>query len=347
MGIYRREGTPFYWFNFRFKGQRIRESSGTADREEAEQAEAKRKRDLWEQERLGVKASRLWDYAVTDYLAAMPDSDNKRNTVRTLRWLDKFLGGTPLAAIDRAKLTEIQKAKGGKPSTVNRVVGVVITILRCAVRWEWIDHAPTIEQVRNPATRSSRLTYATRAQVQKLLAELPKHQIPMVIFALETGLRRSNVTQMEWTDVDLDRKLAWVWPDKAKEGSGIPVPLSPVAVDTLRAQQDLHPTFAFVYRGRPVAQTATKAWRGACKRAGLPAGFRWHDLRHTWASWHRQDGTPLHVLKELGGWKDDRMVARYAHLGADHLAEFATKHLSLDTKTATVAMARAGEKSSK
>jgi site-specific recombinase XerD len=59
-------------------------------------------------------------------------------------------------------------------------------------------------------------------------------------------------------------------------------------------------------------------------RAGI-TDFRWHDLRHTWASWHIQQGTPLHVLQELGGWSDIRMVQRYAHLSTDHLAVYAER----------------------
>ena len=55
--------------------------------------------------------------------------------------------------------------------------------------------------------------------------------------------------------------------------------------------------------------------------AGI-ADFRWHDLRHSWASWHVQAGTPLHVLQELGGWESVEMVRRYAHLSSDHLAEY-------------------------
>jgi Phage integrase family len=53
--------------------------------------------------------------------------------------------------------------------------------------------------------------------------------------------------------------------------------------------------------------------------------FCWHDLRHTWASWHVQGGTPLHVLQELGGWFSHSMVQRYAHLAADHLAPWAER----------------------
>jgi len=60
------------------------------------------------------------------------------------------------------------------------------------------------------------------------------------------------------------------------------------------------------------------------KRAGIE-DFRWHDLRHTWASWHRMQGTPTHELQQLGGWKTGAMVERYAHLAPDHLANAAAR----------------------
>ena len=60
------------------------------------------------------------------------------------------------------------------------------------------------------------------------------------------------------------------------------------------------------------------------KRAGI-TNFRWHDLRHTWATWHRQAGTPTHELQRLGGWRSAVMVERYAHLARDHLARAATR----------------------
>ncbi len=81
----------------------------------------------------------------------------------------------------------------------------------------------------------------------------------------------------------------------------------------------------FVYHGRPVYQTVTEAWRKALRRARI-SDFRWHDLRHTWASWHVQRGTPLQVLKELGGWETLEMVQRYAHLSADHMTQWVQSH---------------------
>jgi integrase len=80
----------------------------------------------------------------------------------------------------------------------------------------------------------------------------------------------------------------------------------------------------FAYKGSPVLKAGGNAWKKALNRASIK-NFRWHDLRHTWASWHVQAGTPLNVLQELGGWSDYTMVLRYAHLAPEHLAEYASK----------------------
>ena len=84
----------------------------------------------------------------------------------------------------------------------------------------------------------------------------------------------------------------------------------------------------FQLPGKPVTQLSTKAWYAALKRAGI-SDFRWHDLRHTWASWHAQGGTPLFAPQELGGWESAEMVRRYAHLAADHLAPYTERLCAL------------------
>ena len=107
-----------------------------------------------------------------------------------------------------------------------------------------------------------------------------------------------------------------------KARKAIPVPLNGEAVIVVRRQAGKHLDRVFTYKGRPVTRANNHAWRKALVRAGIE-NFRWHDLRHTWASWHVQQGTPLHVLQELGGWSDYEMVRRYAHLSVEHLAEYA------------------------
>ena len=133
-----------------------------------------------------------------------------------------------------------------------------------------------------------------------------------------------NVVELGWTQIDLENRRAWIHADQAKSQRAIAVPLNSEAMVVLREQQDQHPTRVFVYEGKPVTRANNHAWRKALQRADI-ADFRWHDLRHTWASWHVQAGTPLNVLQELGGWATMEMVLRYAHLGADHLAEHAER----------------------
>ena len=169
------------------------------------------------------------------------------------------------------------------------------------------------------ATR--RVRWLRHEEAEHLLQELPAHLRAMAKLSLETGLRKSNVTGLQWSQVDLVRRCAWIHPDQAKARKAIAVPLSAAAVIVLREQIGVHAEFVFAFRGKPISQVNTKAWRQALERTGI-TNFRWHDLRHTWASWHVQAGTPLHVLQELGGWESVEMVRRYAHLSTDHLAEY-------------------------
>lgn len=202
-----------------------------------------------------------------------------------------------------------------KPSTINRYLNLLRAVLNAAVSWRWLAFVPKVPHVKD---RAKRVRFLTWAEAMRLLQELPPHLSEMAMFSLETGLRRSNVTYLTWSQVDLRGRLAWIHADQSKGRRSIPVPLSPTACSILERNRGTHREYVFTYRGEPVKQTSTKAWRAALDRAGIK-NFRWHDLRHTWASWHAQAGTPVHVLRELGGWSDDRMVKNYAHLSVQHL----------------------------
>ena len=91
-----------------------------------------------------------------------------------------------------------------------------------------------------------------------------------------------------------------------------------MALSVLLKQIGKHPTRVFIFFGEPITQVNTKAWTAALKRAGIE-NFKWHDLRHTFATWHRQAGTPTHELQRLGGWKTGAMVERYAHVAPEAL----------------------------
>jgi integrase len=155
-------------------------------------------------------------------------------------------------------------------------------------------------------------------------------------FSLATGLRKSNVTKLEWSQVDLKRKVAWIHADQAKSRKPIGVPLNRKPMQVLNAPRGKHPKRVFSYGCKSVNSANTKAWRTALKKAGIE-DFRWHDLRHTWASWHVQNGTPLSVLRELGGRSDIQMVLKYAHLAPEHLAQHAENICDIQKMTSNVA----------
>ena len=157
-----------------------------------------------------------------------------------------------------------------------------------------------------------------------MLNELPEHQREMVLFALATGLRQGNVVRLEWPQVNMELRHAWVQATHSKNRHPISVPLNEIAMGVLERQLGKHSKRVFTYKGKPIVWANTKHWRAALKRAGIE-NFRWHDLRHTWATWQRQAGTPTHELQRLGGWRTGAMVERYAHLAPDHLAFAASR----------------------
>jgi integrase len=124
--------------------------------------------------------------------------------------------------------------------------------------------------------------------------------------------------------VDLARGVAFIPGGETKTRKAIPVPLSGNAKELL-ASIEHDESVEFVFRdhlGRSPIGSPKTAWAKACKRAGIP-GFRFHDLRHTWAAWHTMNGTPPVILKELGGWSSLAMVERYSALNPGHLSEWA------------------------
>ena len=140
------------------------------------------------------------------------------------------------------------------------------------------------------ASRSRRRSACRRSANRRLRQELPEHLADMALFSVPTGLRQANVKDLEWQYVDIDRMHLWIPGSKHKNGKPHSVPLNEMALSVLRKLQGRHPTRVFTFRGEPVVQVSTLAWRKALERAVI-ADFRWHDLRHTFATWHRQAGT--------------------------------------------------------
>jgi integrase len=303
-------------------GEIIRRTTGTSDRKQAQEFHDTLKAELWRTAKLGEKPIRTWDEAAYQWLIEKEGKATIDDDAAKIRWLTESFRGKTLGELTRAFVMKVTSVKSN--STANRYTALVRSIMNQAKReWQWIDTVPAYFMRKEPKRRVRSLTHV---QVQTLLLELPQHQRDLVIFALCTGLRQGNVKSLTWAQVDFDMRTAFI--HVTKNGEPLGVPLNDTAMSVLQRIKDSREETlpwqpVFMYRGKSLKQVNTKAWRSALLRAGIK-DFRWHDLRHVWATWHVQNGTPLFALQEMAGWKSESMVRRYAYLSPEHLRKFTT-----------------------
>jgi len=319
--LYRRPDSPYWWIKLpKIQGEirPLYRSTGTANKRDAQRMHDKLTAERWKVHNLGVRPERTWDDATQKWLEETSHKRTHAWDKAIIRWLQPYLGGLVLTSINREVLDAVRsaRAKGVKPSTVNRYLALVRAVLRRACdEWEWLDRVPKVGMLQQSTGRVRSLT---REEFARLIGELPQHLADMAVFSVATGLRQSNVTRLQWRQVSLERRHLWVGAEQHKNGHAHSVPLNEAAMEVLERRRGDHRIYVFTYGGLPIRQVSTKAWRNALERAGIQ-DFRWHDLRHTFATWHREEGTPTWELQRLGGWKTASMVERYAHVGADGL----------------------------
>ncbi|MDR5019812.1 site-specific integrase [Yersinia rochesterensis] len=343
-------------------GKRVKQSLGTEDKRQAQELHDRLKSEQWRIERLGDFPDVTFDDACLRWLEEKAhkkslDADKGRIGF----WLIHFQG-VLLKSISEAKIyAAVSKMTNRKHrdnweskasslrkrgdvvepfvevpvsiSTKAKHLALMKAIMRAAERdWKWIERGPVIKV---PQERGKRVRWLEPHEAIRLINECSEPLKSIVVFALATGLRRSNIVDLQWQDVDLQRKVAWIHPEESKSGQAIGVALNDTACRLLRDQVGNHKKWVFVHQKSSTKSDGTKAaevrkmrvdgntaWRLALKRAGID-NFRFHDLRHTWASWLVQAGVPLTVLQEMGGWESIEMVQRYAHLAPRHLSAHA------------------------
>lgn len=323
MSLYKRAGSPHYWCRFTLGGRRVRQSTGTEDRKAAEEYEHRLQGRIWRETRLGERTG-TWDQAVKKWNEQRTARASTKHRDREITdWFSIAIGRLPLSSINSDVIDSAKKRliQDRAPATTNRYLAVMRAVLRAAVNWGWLQHAPQIQMFPLSETEPR---FITREQFARLLAELPPHMKPVAQFAVLTGLRTANIRELIWSRVDLERAHVWIPAQSTKGGRAIGIALSEDAVNVLKGIKRAEgQDRVFLYEGRPVSNAYGKrAWRHACKRAEL-AGLRFHDLRHTWASWLMQAGVPPYAIQSLGGWASPKMVERYAHLSPEHLKQYA------------------------
>lgn len=310
-----------WWIDLRHRRGRVRRSTCTSDKDAAQRQHDELKARLWQ--------SRAQGRTLADALLVWVDERPRgASELRALRQIRKEYKDRTLIEVTPASLLDTWGSK--KPATYNRLVNIIRSAMAMAVARGWIEAAPAYPRRKPPPVVER---WLTADEWDAVYAELAPHLKPMALFAVSTGLRWSNVAGLTWDRVDLRRKLAWIPASSAKGGAALSIPLSTAAIQALQAAGERRTGYVFTDGESPPTSPKT-GWNAAVRRAEIPHA-RWHDLRHTWASWHVMAGTPLPVLQRLGGWATASMVQRYAHLAPSHVAEFAGNAKPFRHKKAT------------
>lgn len=255
---------------------------------------------------------------------------SRKPRVAHLRWWDRVLGTVRLSDVRRRDIVEcmrrLEKTKTHTgtlmaPATRNRYLGTLRHAWGIALKeWEWVSENPLSGmQLKEPRGRVRFLSEQERdALLAACKASRERRLYPLVVLALATGARQQELLSLRFRDIDLERRVAILDATKNDERRAVPLSAPAVAVlSELKGDQDENRLIFANRRGR--APYPRYAFLQACEVAGLE-DFRFHDLRHTAASYLAMSGASLVELATILGHKTLAMVKRYAHLTDQHSA---------------------------
>lgn len=323
-GIFERpKGSGTWWVRYADQNGKLhREKAGPKGL--ARELYEKRKTEVREgkffSDRIGRQRVVLFNELAQDFLDySRAEKRSLKNDVSRMKPLLKAFGGKPAASVSLADVERFKwdlQQKSLLPATVKHHLDLLRAVYNRAMRLNKVQQNP-MKGMKPVKINNSRVRYLTDAEEARLFVALPKHLHPIVELALLTGLRRSNLLGLEWKNVDL---VAGVYTIPiSKSGEALRLPFHPRALEILAGLPKNGP-YVFPKRNGKPRRAIDSAFRKAVRRAAIP-NFKYHDLRHTWASRLAMAGVDLVTIKELGGWKTLKMVLRYAHLSPTHLRE--------------------------
>lgn len=254
----------------------------------------------------------------------------KKGTRRTYRsnaknWMMNF----PRLHLDEvnrsvlARFVSARKDKGVTDTTIRRDIAFLGTVFSMAMSWGWVETNPVTALSKKFLKESPpRTRFLTRREFDRLHAAASETLKPQIVLAVETGMRKEELLGLTIDAIDLRRREIHL--QETKTNSPRRVPLSDVAIATISdliARPGRPPSrFLFCKPDGTRILCNKKGFRAACDRAAI-VDFRFHDLRHTFASWWVQSGGDLYKLSRVLGHRTLQMSARYGHLRTDDLHE--------------------------
>ncbi len=312
---------PVWWISFVYNGKRFRQSTETGNRKLAQQIEDKVRTEVVQGkwfERLPGE-DKTFKEMMQKYLA---EHASKKASAKDFAGYSKnlaaFFGDCILTDITPKVINQYKMKRredGVKPATINRELAAMKKAFNLALKeWEWVRENPVMK-VAMEVENNKRDRWLRDDEEKRLLGACPGWLRELVIFALNTGMRLSEILELNWRDVNLSRRTVTVV--KSKNGEKRTIPLNETALEMLRAKsvkrsiktELVFPSQVYTMMSR---HNVSRAFRNVVKKAYVE-DFRFHDLRHSFATRVVQAGKDLYKVQSLLGHKTAAMTQRYAH----------------------------------
>ena len=323
MGLYLRGSV--WWMSFinPNTGKQVRRSTETEDEERAKRIFDKIKGQIAE----GKWFERLpgEDIKFREMMQRYLDNHSSRNKAPSSHKRDKSIIKNLNAAFGDCYLTEIRsrdvadykgmrRQEGASPRTVNYELTVMGHAFSLAIKeWEWVKGNP-VSRVSKERVHNQIERWLTDEEEKRLLQVSPKWLQDIIVFAINTGFRQSEILDLKWSQIDFDRRTVTI--SEQKNRGVDTLPLNHTIMNLLKDRKAVTRDAAHVFPNnnweRKKNRNLLKAFYTAIKKAKI-VKFRFHDLRHTFATRLVQSGVDLYAVQKLGRWKNTSMVMRYAH----------------------------------
>ena len=329
MGLFKRKNSPYYFMKFQANGVRIYESTKTKNRKLAEEIYLNRRAEII----AGIEPVRRFkieDITFSElsskYLEYIPGRLRSYPSQKVLiNKLVKVFGNIKLNAIDIVSIEKMQSniiADDLSAAYANRLTAAVKRMFTKAYEWELIseDVLKRIRKVKLLKGEVKRLRYLSSNEIETLISACGKEIKPIVITALNTGMRKSEILHLTWDRVDLKNRIILL--DKTKNGERREIPINQTLLNTLSdIVRNIKTDYVF-YNPETLKPYCDikKSFTGALRKAHI-IDFHFHDLRHTFASRLVMSGVDLATIQKLLGHKTINMTLRYAHLSNIHLKD--------------------------
>lgn len=322
MGLYKRGA--IWWVCLTHEGRKIRKSLDVKDKKTAERIYHKLMCNLVEGVWFSGASAEAKRATITTLLQRYVEErtplkslqSQRRDMACMQRFVDRF-GAVNIQGLqprDVVVYKTDRRREGAAPATINKELGLLRHAYNVAIKeWQWTDRNP-VACVSLERVRPHRERWLTRDEEARLLEAAAPWLRPVIVFAVNTGMRRGELMALSWPHVDFERSTATVATSKTDRPRTVPLNASSLAVLLEREPSRVRSTLVFVADKDAVS----KAFVAAVRHAGIPH-IRFHDLRHTFATRLVQAGVDLYVVQRLLGHASPTMTQRYAHHSPDSL----------------------------